>query len=231
MRSFLARYSMKFTSGIILTLSSTIFFTSYAIAEPANLSLVKKEVLNYHDSGAYQKELNEVIQQAHTYLLKQVTINSRQVHPKKLALVLDIDETSLSNYEKFVKRDFNGDYTQIHQEILAANSPAIQPMLSLYNDAIKNGVKVFFITGRVPSEQEATKMNLLNAGYKNWSGLYFRPVNYHRSSIVPFKSQTRATIEKQGHTVIATIGDQYSDLLGGFAKKEFKLPNPYYFIP
>jgi hypothetical protein len=30
---------------------------------------------------------------------------------------------------------------------------------------------------------------------------------------------------------VVNIGDQFSDLAGGFAERVFKLPNPYYFIP
>ena len=33
------------------------------------------------------------------------------------------------------------------------------------------------------------------------------------------------------HTIIANVGDQWSDLDGGFAERVFKLPNPVYFIP
>jgi hypothetical protein len=30
---------------------------------------------------------------------------------------------------------------------------------------------------------------------------------------------------------VANFGDQFSDLSGGFAKRDFKVPNPMYFIP
>jgi len=48
--------------------------------------------------------------------------------------------------------------------------------------------------------------------------------------LVTFKSEARAAITKQGYTIIASIGDQYSDLKGGYAEKTFKLPNPYYYL-
>jgi len=35
----------------------------------------------------------------------------------------------------------------------------------------------------------------------------------------------------KGYTIIANIGDQYSDLVGGYAEGEFKLPDPMYYIP
>lgn len=203
----------------------------HASAEPPNLSLIKNEIVNYHDSGAYERELTRAIKQAHDYILNQVAANSQRQPKKQLAVVLDVDETSLSNYEKIAHRNFVGTQSAIHKEIMAANSVPIKPMLSLYNDALKGGVKIFFVTGRNQSECQATEKNLRNAGYKNWAGLYCKPNNYNLPSIVRFKAKTRAFIAKQGYTVIATIGDQYSDLIGGFARKEFKLPNPFYYLP
>jgi predicted secreted acid phosphatase len=48
---------------------------------------------------------------------------------------------------------------------------------------------------------------------------------------IQYKSGTRAYIESQGYDVVADIGDQFSDLLGGFADKTFKMPNPNYYLP
>ena len=35
-------------------------------------------------------------------------------------------------------------------------------------------------------------------------------------------------ITADGYTIIANLGDQESDLAGGYAEKTFKLPNPFY---
>lgn len=215
----------------ILIIFSLLFAIQPAFSEPVNLSLVKNEVKNYYDSGLYHQELEKKIKQAQQYIEEQALTNQHSKLPKKLALVLDIDETSLSNYNKMAKRDFIASREQIHKEILAADSPVIEPMLVLYQSALKHGIKVFFVTGRVETEREATQKNLLNAGYKQWSGLYLRPNKYSQPSIIPFKSETRARIEKKGYTIIATIGDQLSDIRGGYAEKGFKLPNPFYYLP
>lgn len=215
---------------ILMTLSLT-FFAPALYSEPPNLGLLNKVVIDYHDSGLYQQEIDNKIQQAHQYIMQQVALNQKNKHPRQLALILDIDETSLSNYDKMVKRHFTGDKVQIQKEILEANDPAIQPTLALYKEAISHGIKVFFVTGRTESERKATEKNLIKAGYSNWAGLYLRPDDYKQPSIIPFKSKTRAMISKQGYTIIASIGDQYSDIRGGYTLKGFKLPNPYYYIP
>jgi hypothetical protein len=41
----------------------------------------------------------------------------------------------------------------------------------------------------------------------------------------------RKDIESRGYTIIANIGDQYSDRAGGHAARAFKLANPFYFLP
>jgi predicted secreted acid phosphatase len=48
---------------------------------------------------------------------------------------------------------------------------------------------------------------------------------------IPYKSGTRAYIESLGYDIVGNFGDQYSDLLGGFADKTFKMPNPNYYLP
>jgi predicted secreted acid phosphatase len=48
---------------------------------------------------------------------------------------------------------------------------------------------------------------------------------------IKYKSGTRAYIESQGYDIVANFGDQFSDLLGGFADKTFKMPNPNYYLP
>ena len=215
--------------SILFTLISSIFTVS-SFAEPTNLSLLKHEIRKYYESGQYEHEVTKQISQAKTFLLQQVQYYKTHKTDKKLALVLDIDETSLSNFTQISKRDFSGNAAEIHKEILAANAPAIKATLDLYNTALANGVDVFFVTGRQLSEQKATEKNLTEAGYKSWAGLYLKPKNYHNKSIIPFKSSSRALIEKKGYIILETIGDQCSDIKGGHAEKGFKLPNPYYYI-
>ena len=48
---------------------------------------------------------------------------------------------------------------------------------------------------------------------------------------IQYKSGTRAYIESLGYDIVADFGDQYSDLIGGYTDKTFKLPNPNYYLP
>ena len=220
-----------FMLNAFVALIGAVFFYANSFAEPPNLDLLRQQVIVYHDSGAYQRELSQVIGHADNYIVKKAESNAHSAHPLKLAVVLDIDETSLSNYDKMRARGFATDLKCIHRDILRAIDPAITPTLKLYQDAQKHKVAVFFITGRKESERQATYSNLQRVGYHDWSGIYFKPKHYHAHSAAVFKTNARAAITKQGYTIIASIGDQQSDLTGGYALKTFKLPNPYYYIP
>lgn len=146
---------------------------------------------------------------------------------KKLAIVLDIDETALSNYEELNDADFAGALGAILIAIGEADSPAIAPTLAVYERARQMNIAVFFVTGRLPSLQGLTVQNLNAVGYSDPTGFYMKPSG---EGTIPFKSGARADIESKGYRIIANIGDQESDLSGGHADRSFKLPNPFYFI-
>jgi predicted secreted acid phosphatase len=153
-----------------------------------------------------------------------------RVDGEKLALVLDIDDTALSLYEYERWINFGFQQEDFAKFVEKANMPAIQPTLSLYKFAKKNGVAVFFISGRHESWRYATIKNLQAAGYENWDGLYLRPDKYYYRTIILFKSNTRKLLRSKGYNIVVNIGDQKSDFIGDNIACKFKLPNPYYLV-
>ncbi len=181
----------------------------------------------YHDSGAYEKDLAAIDARARRYLRwrlrREATHRARW---RKPALVLDIDETALSNYAYL--GEFKNIIASLAQGAVSATTPAIAPTLRLYDVAKARGVAVFFITGRPTALQSFTVQNLTKAGYSGWSGLTLNPGG---ETLTQYKSAARAGIEKQGYRIILNVGDQESDLAGGHASRAFKLPNPFYYSP
>ncbi|MCX7091320.1 MAG: acid phosphatase [Legionellales bacterium] len=218
----------KFFYNLVFLACGILLLHTQSWAEPANLGLLKESLVQYHDSGKYLKEIQNVTTQAITYIDQVTQSNAQLPQPKKLAIVLDIDETSLSNFANMKQSDFANNPDTIKAQLLAADEPPIQPVLDLYMNALKKNIAVFFITGRDQTLAEATAQNLHAAGYQSWSGLEFRPDNTPSST---YKTAARAKIAQQGYSIIASIGDQESDLIGGFSLRTFKLPNPYYYIP
>ncbi len=201
---------------------------SYA-NEPVNLALVKKQLMHYHDVGLYDKDIQRVDTIALAYLKQR--IQHADFHGKKPAIVLDIDETSLSNYGDMVTSDFGGTLQQFLENEDKGTDPVIQPTLTLYQYAKSHDVAVFFITGRLEYERKVTEENLRSAGYQHWDGLTLRDGKHTHTPAATYKTAIRKQLTEQGYDILLNVGDQNSDLNGGYADKTFKLPNPYYLIP
>ena len=143
----------------------------------------------------------------------------------KPTLVLDIDETSLSNYRYLAASGFS--QLGVAQGAVLGGD-AIAPTLELFNFAKRLGMAVFFITGTPPQLRQVREDNLRRVGYRAWDGAFYKPTD---APTARFKAEARATLEQNGYDVIANVGDQESDLAGGHADRAFKYPNPFYFIP
>lgn len=204
--------------------------------QPANLGLLKEQLRVYYKC-CYAQDLEKVAAEAKVYVEQRAPVAT------KPALVLDIDETSLSNWPQIIQNDFGfiggggcdlTPYSACGARAweLSAKGEAIKPTLELFNTAKAKNVAVFFITGRKddPVERAATVENLTKAGYSGWTELVMRQPN-DTGPAVPYKSAARARIAAQGYTIISNMGDQESDLAGGNAEKAFKLPNPFYYLP
>lgn len=222
---------MKKMLFVLSVLALFLFGNSIFAQEPENLNIAKEQIKKYHDSGEYERDISQVIQNAEKYLAARLQDN--HTSPRKIAIVSDIDDTAISGYKHLVERDFGGDYPSIMESLRKGDSTVISETLVLYNFAKQHNVAVFFVSGRPQSMQAITEKNLIADGYKAWDGLFLRPEDYNKThkTIVPFKVQTRKQLEDQGYDIVLTIGDQDSDISGGYADKTFKLPNPFYYIP
>jgi len=199
-----------------------------------NLPEAKRQVGEYVDSGRYEADIAAGAEKARTYL------ESRAHRGGKLAIVVDLDETALSNLPSLRANDYGFigagpcDLPRgpcgLAAWIMMAKAEPIKPVLALAELARQRGVAVFFLTGRPERMRAATEANLRAAGYA-WTGLILRPDDLTTRSAAEFKAPERKKIEEQGYTIIVNVGDQASDLDGGFAEKTYKLPNPFYLIP
>jgi predicted secreted acid phosphatase len=204
--------------------------------QPANVGDAGIAARAYHDSGAYDRDLALVANKAAHW----ITENARTA--RQPALVLDIDETSLSNWEIIKLDDFGRPIAGPCDPASGApcgwaawdqlgRDPPIEPTLQVFRIAHAANVAVFFITGRPESQRAATEGNLRKAGFGGYTRLFMVPNGAHYASAADFKTPVRVEIEKLGYTIIENMGDQPSDLRGGHAEKKFLLPNPFYRVP
>ena len=209
------------------------FAVNAAAERLPNLDQVKAELKKYHDCtctcGCYTRDFASQAERAIAYL------NKRAAHRRpgeKLAMVLDIDETSLTNWEQMLQSDFTYNANAYSAWDGEARAPALEGTLKLYREAQRLGVSVFFITGRPEAERAVTEKNLRQQGYGHWQGLALRGPHPPTETTSQYKSAERAKIVAQGYTLVLNAGDQWSDLKGApEAEYSVKYPNPFYYIP
>ena len=208
--------------GLVLALPIGIL-----AVEPANLSLRKREISVYINSGNYTKDIAEAALHANKYLPRRIARGLKK--GQKMAIVFDIDETALTNLPHILEHDFG--YTESIWDAWVAEgrAHAIIPVQTVYDTAIRNDVAVFFITGRKESDRPGTERNLRDVGYEKWTEIFYKPAATQETSQA-YKTAARKKIEAEGYVIIANLGDQLSDLEGKHAERTFKLPNPFYLI-
>lgn len=200
-----------------------------ALGEPLNLSDAKADVVAYVDSGGYQRDLAAAAAKAEAWIAERAAARKPG---ERLAAVFDIDETVLSNLPHMRAHDFGYVPPLFEKWVKSADAPALDPVRRVYQAARAADVAVLFLTGRqAPGESQPTADNLRREGMGDFAALVLKPADAPRGqTALARKTAQRAAWAAEGWTIIATIGDQESDL-GAHAERSFKLPNPFYKIP
>jgi predicted secreted acid phosphatase len=193
-------------------------------AEPTALA-GPAAIVAYRESGQWDRDIAAVTAAARAHLDRRLA--AARLH--RPALVLDVDDTSLSSYDCLKRTGFkrlpNNPCSR------GGDLPVIPQTLDLYTYARERGVTVLFLTGRRERLRGPTVRNLRAAGYAGPLRLRMRPNRERPGTHDGFKARERRKLERQGFTIVANVGDQRSDLDGGGAERTFKLPNPMYVIP
>lgn len=216
-----------------------------------NLTLVDNQIKAYYgdtvvdgehfaspDSN-YARQVAGIEARLSHYLDGAVRHPSGQSRP---AVVFDVDDTTLITYTYELEHGFAFDPVSNNEFVQAQRMTEVFGMPELVNRAAGEGITVFFVTGRPESQRDATAGNLARVGYQvsaDTDHLFLKntvnPPAYlscgSTCTTIEYKSQTRAHIESLGYTILADVGDQFSDLAGGHSGRTFKLPNPMYFLP
>ncbi|WP_330309459.1 MULTISPECIES: HAD family acid phosphatase [unclassified Streptomyces] len=190
---------------VALGIGGTVTAAGSAAAAPVQAAVSTTAAQADVDYATWQGDVQAVIDQALPYV-EQRTANAGG---QKLALVFDIDNTTLET-------DFHPWY--------ALPTPAVKASLELARYAHSRGVDIFFVTARPGIIASETKWNLKTVGYPV-SGLYVRDLPDLFDEVSAYKTSKRAQIESLGYTIIANVGNNTSDLVGGHAERTFKLPD------
>ncbi|MGA5167355.1 MULTISPECIES: HAD family acid phosphatase [Streptomyces] len=197
-------------AALAVTTATTAATTTTATAAPPTASATRVTAttgaqLGGVDYTTWQRDVATALAQARPYIEQRTASASGQ----KLAVVLDIDNTSLE--------------TDFHY-FWEYPTPAVRPVLDLVRYADSRGVDVFFVTARPGILHAPTAYNLRAVGYPV-DGLYVRDLPDLFDEVSAYKTAKRGEIEAKGYTIIANIGNRPTDLVGGRAERTFKLPD------
>ena len=210
-------------------------------SEPPNLGIARYRIQEYADcsadEGCYWSDLDAQTRRAEAELERLLAAHHATspgvARAQKLAIVLDIDETSLSAYCEETREDYGFIPEMFNAWVISPDASVPVPgTLRLFRRAQSAGVAVIFLTGRPHEQTEATVRNLHTAGYGDWQELILRSEAQRNTATTSYKSSERARVMTEGYTLLLNVGDQWSDLLGEpKAEVSVKLPNPFYYLP
>ncbi|MBP9477259.1 MAG: 5'-nucleotidase, lipoprotein e(P4) family [Sebaldella sp.] len=192
------------------------------------------------ESGEYRALAYQVYNAAKDrFLIEKLNLDNKN---KKLAVIMDIDETVLNNIYtqgEYIKEGKNYSKKAWDEWVKAEKATAIPGAVGFVSYVYKNGGEVFFITNRNEDERLSTLNNLEKEG--------FIVDNTHLilKTKESSKEARRKVIEDSGYKVIIYVGDDLNDFIdlgstsqekrdkvdelkAEFGKKYFILPNPVY---
>ena len=212
---------MKFFITIVLILSFFLIVSCGEQEKPENLTIARKDVKEYYESGRFYTEVEDVVKEAEKEFDKIKIKNNS-------AVVFDVDETALDNYALAKSMGFGYVYKMNKEWNAEMKSPALKPVKELYDYLLERGVHIIFLTGRNFTEYEATYQNLKNVGYTVFDTLITQIGDETKMKSRDFKSSKRVFLTNEGYDIIGTVGDQWSDLRGEDHGIQVKIPNYLY---
>lgn len=147
-----------------------------------------------------------------------------------LITIFDIDDTILSN-KLIINSDYGYDLNHAVGSQKLSKLPLISEQKELYDWCLENNIGVVFITFRCETERLQTIKNLKQQNISQWTKLilFDEPCDYKSISAMSYKTEKRKMLSESGYHIFATIGDQYSDIHGGYSGLEIKLDDPGYY--
>lgn len=207
--------------SFFLIFIATFTFISCSSNQIINLRTAKDIVKDYYESGKYDEELTEVVNDAKKKFDKvEVESNS--------AVIFDVDETALNNYGLAKMMDFGYVYDLNKKWNEELKATAFKPVKDLYDYLLNKRFKIVFLTGRNSNEYDVTYKNLIKEGYTEFDTLITQSKEDQKLKSQEFKTKIRTRLTNKGYQIVGTVGDQWTDLNGPYSGIQIKLPNYLY---
>lgn len=224
-----------------------------------NMDIVKATIRAYYDASMdsglghyvsnktaspYISELTKITSKAKEEVV--AACEAAVAAGERPAITLDADDTTLWTYdmEEWLEFNFSPALQTQYLKTDYHALPATPGMVDLVTAAKAAGCEPIGLTGRSDDLRDVTLRNLAEVGYPAFNKYFTKASSYkadlpswmtcagEKCTTIEFKSSVRKHIENDlGYRIVGNFGDQYSDLIGGYADVAYKLPNPTYYLP
>jgi predicted secreted acid phosphatase len=170
------------------------------------------------------KELSQCVKELSKFVKKHILHRTE----KNLAVIFDIDETLMLSEQMLMQ-----DSKQNDKYHVVYSSNAIKGMVDIYNLIKKSGISIYLLTARPEHYRYETIEELDLIGYPqgSYKKIFLRPKrnSYDDDDCVCFyKERVRKQItEEDSKHIILNVGDQNTDLMGGYFEFGWKFPSSY----
>lgn len=215
---------MKFIKYIFLSLVAS----SCAQGVPLNIMLAKEHVVHYYESGNFEADCATMVDNALVYLQ-----DHEHAFDESKTIVFDIDDTLLLYFEHLKSVGFCAqcpqcNYNAYYNWLEKGNAVEVRQIKRLYDYAAQYGYHIVFLSGRPERYKEETIKNLALHGYTVFDRIILRSEAEKGIPIARFKAQWRAALVESGYSIVASVGDQPTDFVGGNTGYVVHIPNYLY---
>ena len=179
-----------------------------------------EDIVAYRDSGEWRADTARAVRRARRVV-------RRHLGDARPAIVLDVDDTSLSTYGCMKAADFDRADAECGRR---RDLPAVAATLRLFGYARDHGSPSSSSPAAARSCGASRPPTSGAPATAATSGLRMRPDDQPASRRDGWKARTRRALRRRGYRIVVNLGDQRSDLDGGHALRAVKLPNPMYVI-
>ena len=185
-----------------------------------NIDDLKKEVSEYMTGAHYAADLISELGTAE-YKIKEYRNAGKSI-------ILDIDDTLISLYPIIEAYDDGWCAASLNECMTRTDLPAIPETKVFLSNCLNDGFIIHILSSRRVMYLQNVEQLLENAGVR-YHYLHLR-ADDDKGTIQDFKTNARKSLTEQGFDIVMNVGDQQTDLDGGYSLYTCKVPNYWYKI-
>lgn len=194
------------------------------------------QVEAYYTGKAIKQDRQDVATAAWRWVRNWTAANcgrtKADIRACKATVVFDVDETLLNAYTYYLTTDpqFTYDNTTWNEYVDACGYAGIPQTRAIYNKFVSLGVRIALVSAGSKDNKDAMVRCLHTHGIAGWDHYIMRGEAGANLSDGEWKAQQRKHLQEKGLVLVASIGDQVSDMSYGHLLHGFLLPNTMYYL-